>query len=201
MKSISSVAMDNIPSARASARVRFRRLVIVRPQCNKNVQGVMKQPRKKGAGGRDEGGEGEGGGRGEKNRAHGASRAEWESATLYVHGRDNDGRPVIWAAEQRRRASGCLGVCVTASSERLLGHPLVGSRCAAPPASGRSTRMWQGAALSRPVARGHVHATPRTAFPRFCDGESASDAGPNEIAGTCSDRRACLGGGKKYLFR
>ena len=47
MKSISSVAMDNIPSARASARVRFRRLVIVRLQCNKNVQGVMKQPRKK----------------------------------------------------------------------------------------------------------------------------------------------------------
>jgi len=110
MKRIDSVAMDNIPSARASARVRFRRLVIIRPQCNKNVQGEMKQPRKKRAGGRDEGGGGEGGGRGEKNRAHGASRAEWESATLYVHGRDNDGLPVLWAAELRRRASGFLGV-------------------------------------------------------------------------------------------
>jgi len=59
MTSIKSVAMDNIPSARALARVRIRRSVIIRPQCHKNVQRVMKQTRKKGAGGRDEGGGGE----------------------------------------------------------------------------------------------------------------------------------------------
>jgi len=200
MTRIKSVAMNNIPSARASARVRFRRLIIVRPQCNENVPGVMKQPRKKWAGGREDGGGEEGGVGGEKNRAHGASRAKWESATLSVHGRANDGRPVLWAAEQRRRACGCLGVYIKTSSDRLLRHPLVGSRCAACPASGRSTRMWQGAALSGPVARGHVHATSRTAFPRFCGGESASDAGPNEISGTCSVRRACLEGGKN-LFK